>query len=53
MPNILVLYNAPTLPAGHADAAAEHDVLRTAETIAGYLGDAASFWQAPCGTIPL
>lgn len=37
MANLLVLYNAPTLPADHPHAAAEADVLNTADAVAGHL----------------
>lgn len=39
MAHLLVLYNAPTLPADHPDTVAELDVLRTAQTIQGYLAE--------------
>jgi D-alanine-D-alanine ligase len=36
-PRVLVLYNEPTLPADHPDADSEHDILFTADTVAGIL----------------
>src|SRR5262249_7792246 len=33
-PKVAVLYNAPVLPAGHADAVAEGDVVAVARTVA-------------------
>jgi D-alanine-D-alanine ligase len=32
-PRVLILYNEPTLPAGHPDASAEHDVLDLADVV--------------------
>lgn len=40
MPKILVLYNAPLLPVGHADAAAEHDVVQVAQAVTASLRQA-------------
>ncbi len=37
---VMVLYNAPTLPVEHPDAAAERDVLHTVELVTGELRDA-------------
>lgn len=35
--DVLILYNAPTLPADHPDAAAEHDILQTVREVAAAL----------------
>jgi D-alanine-D-alanine ligase len=40
MPHVLVLYNAPTLPPDHPAAAAERDVLKTVDAVAGTLAAA-------------
>jgi D-alanine-D-alanine ligase len=40
MAQVLVLFNAPTLPADHPDAVAERDVLNSVEIIHGYLAEA-------------
>lgn len=39
MPDVLVLYNAPTLPADHPDAEAERDVLHTVQAVARILAE--------------
>lgn len=39
---ILILYNEPILPPGHPDFESEHDVLNTADAVAGFL-EAAGF----------
>ncbi len=38
--HVLVLFNEPTLPRGHADAAAEHEVLETVDFVAARLSQA-------------
>lgn len=45
---VMVLYNAPTLPADHPDAVSERDVLATAETVIQELREA-GYRVEPCG----
>jgi D-alanine-D-alanine ligase len=36
--HVLILYNEPVLPTGHADYESEHEVLQTVEAVRGFLG---------------
>jgi D-alanine-D-alanine ligase len=38
-PRVLILFNEPTLPADHPDAESEHDILYTADCVAGVLAE--------------